>query len=182
MPVRWVPIPEPSSRVATAPARAIAFAAAGAVPGLAGVLLFYPVTDLSRLGETESYRRFGDGAAGLSLDDMQWSARQYAPERPSRQDWRCSPLLFGERVRLPPAFVATAEYDVLRSEGEALAKQLAARGSSVEHHPVQGVNHGYLGAGDAVPQAGATLAAAAAWIKTLVHSTESRQSTRRTFS
>ncbi|MBI4924223.1 MAG: alpha/beta hydrolase [Devosia nanyangense] len=149
---------------------AIAFAAAGVVPGLAGMLLFYPVTDLSRLGETESYRRFGDGAAGLSLDDMQWSARHYAPEGTSRQDWRCSPLLVGERVGLPPAFVATAEYDVLRSEGEALANLLAARGNSVEHHAVQGVNHGYLGAGDAVPQAAATIAAAAAWIRTLVHS------------
>jgi acetyl esterase len=149
---------------------AIALAAAGAVPGLAGVLLFYPVTDLSRIGETESYRRFGDGSAGLSRDDMQWSAQHYAPEEPSRSDWRCSPLLLGEHVRLPPAFIATAEYDVLRSEGVALASLLAARGNSVEHHAVQGVNHGYLGAGDAMPQAAATIDAAALWIKRLVQS------------
>jgi acetyl esterase len=149
---------------------AIAAAAAGTVPGLAGLLLFYPVTDLSCLGETDSYRRFGDGTAGLSLDDMQWSARHYAPEEASRYDWRCSPLLLGEDVQLPPAFIVTAEYDVLRSEGDALAGLLAARGNSVEHHAVQGVNHGYLGAGDAVPEAAATIRAAAAWIKRLVQS------------
>jgi hypothetical protein len=35
---------------------------------------------------------------------------------------------------------------------------------------VNWVNHGYLGAGDAVPQAGTTIAAAAAWIRTLAQS------------
>ena len=156
---------------------AIALAAAGAAPELAGALLFYPVTDLSRLGDTESYRRFGDGSAGLSLDDMHWSARHYAPEPSSRQDWRCSPLLAGEDIRLPPAFVATAEFDVLRSEGEALARRLAARGNLVEHHAARGVNHGYLGAGKSVPQAGTTIAAAAAWLQALVHRAGTREIT-----
>jgi len=156
---------------------AIALAAAGAAPELAGALLFYPVTDLSRLGDTESYRRFGDGSAGLSLDDMHWSARHYAPETSSRRDWRCSPLLVGEGVRLPPTFVATAEFDVLRSEGEALAGRLTANGNLVEHHAAPGVNHGYLGAGESVPQAGATIAAAAAWLRALIHRAGTREIT-----
>ena len=153
---------------------AIALAAAGAAPELAGALLFYPVADLSRLGNTESYRKFGDGSAGLSLDDMHWSTRHYAPETSSRLDWRCSPLLVGKDIRLPPAFIVTAEFDVLRSEGEALAGHLAARGNLVEHHAARGVNHGYLGAGESVPQASATVAAAAAWLKALVHRAEAR--------
>ncbi len=143
---------------------AIALAASGMVGGIAGLVLFYPVTDLSRVGDTESYRAFGDGRAGLSLDDMRWFAEQYAPDPASRSDWRCSPLLADPSVRLPPAFVATAEYDVLRSEGEALAAQLEQRGIAVAHHAAKGVNHGYLGAGDAVPEAGVTVAAVAKWI------------------
>lgn len=150
---------------------AIALAAAGAVVGVAGALLFYPVTDLTRLGETESYRSFGNGSAGLSLEDMQWFARHYAPEEADRQNWRCSPLLLGDDIRLPPVFVATAEHDVLRSEGEALADLLAARGDRVEYHAARGVNHGYLGAGDAVPQAGITIALASTWITNLLRGT-----------
>jgi acetyl esterase len=147
---------------------AIALTSAATVGGLAGLLLFYPVADLSHLGETESYRTFGDGRAGLSLDDMEWSARLYAPNPASRDDWRCSPLLLDDAIRVPPTFVATAEFDVLRSEGEALTERLAARGTLVEHHAAQGVNHGYLGAGEAVPQSGDTLTAAARWLNALV--------------
>lgn len=147
---------------------AIALTSAATLGGLAGLLLFYPVADLSRLGETKSYRAFGDGRAGLSLDDMEWSARLYAPDPASRADWRCSPLRLDEAVRLPPTFVATAEFDVLRSEGEDLAELLTARGSAVVHHAARGVNHGYLGAGEAVLQSGYTITAAARWLNALV--------------
>lgn len=151
---------------------AIALASAAAVGGLAGLLLFYPVADLSRLGKTESYRAFGDGRAGLSLDDMEWSTRLYVADPAIRIDWRCSPLLLGAAIELPPTFVTTAEFDILRSEGEALAKLLVARGTSVLQHTANGVNHGYLGAGEAVPQSGDTLAAAARWLNALVHRRE----------
>ena len=144
---------------------AIALAAAAMVEWLAGVLLFYPVADLSRIGETESYRAFGDGGAGLSLDDVTWFADLYAPDVANRTDWRCSPLLGAATRRLPPVFIATAEFDVLRSEGEALAAQLRARGTHVTHRSARGVNHGYLGALDAVPEAGMTITAAAHWIR-----------------
>jgi acetyl esterase len=66
---------------------------------------------------------------------------------------------------LPPVFIATAEFDVLRSEGEALAVQLHARGTHVTHRSARGVNHGYLGALDAVPEARMTITAAAHWIR-----------------
>lgn len=142
---------------------ALALAAAGAVDNLAGLVLFYPVTDLSRIGDTESYRAFGDGRAGLSEDDMRWFAECYAPDPATRTDPRCSPL-WDSTNRLPPTFVATAEYDVLRSEGEALVAHLEARGIPATHRAAGGVNHGYLGAGEAVPEATATITATASWI------------------
>src|SRR5690606_32204764 len=103
---------------------AIALTASILVEGLAGVVLFYPVADLSHIGESESYRVLGDGRVGLSSDDMQWFADQYVPDVKARADWRCSPLLADTVPHLPPVFIATAEFDVLRSEGEALAAHL----------------------------------------------------------
>lgn len=147
---------------------AIALTAAATIEGLAGVVLFYPVADLSRIGETESYRAFGGGRAGLSLNDMKWFADHYTPDVASRADWRCSPLLADGHASLPPVFLATAEFDVLRSEGEALAAQLHTRGTQVTHRAARGVNHGYLGAGEAVPEASMTLAAVADWIRSRI--------------
>lgn len=144
---------------------ALAAAAAAGVPELAGLVLLYPVTDLSRIGESESYRLFGDGRAGLSTDDMLWNSGLYAPHPISRGDWRCSPLLLPPGMRLPPTLVLTAEFDVLRSDGEAFAHLLGARGVAVTRHRMTGVNHGFLGAPDAVPQVSAAFATIAAWIK-----------------
>lgn len=146
---------------------ALAIAAAPVAPDLAGLLLFYPVTDLTHIGKSESYRQFSNGSAGLSENDMQWLANHYTPDGPLRQDWRCSPLLAGEDTRFPPVFIATAQFDVLRSEGEAFAKLMSERGVATEHYAVNGVNHGFLGAGTAVPQVIATYAAAAAWLASI---------------
>ncbi|MCR8726004.1 alpha/beta hydrolase [Frigidibacter sp. ROC022] len=143
---------------------AIAIAAGRGQPQVAGMVLIYPVTDLSRLGETESYRRFGSGAVGLSLDDMQWATGLYAPDPASRLDWRCSPLRAEPPLDMPPAFVVTAELDVLRSEGETFAGLLADNGCQVEHLAVRGVNHGFIAAFGKVPQADSAIAALADWI------------------
>lgn len=143
---------------------AIAMAAAGTAGGVAGLMLFYPVADLANIGKTTSYAEFGDGCAGLSLADMQWSARNYAPNLADRTDWRCSPLYVGGSVQLPPVFIATARFDVLRSEGEALAARLAALGIRVRHHRAEAVSHGYLGAGAQVPEVQRTLDAVAHWL------------------
>ncbi len=145
----------------------LALAGAAVTEKLAGLLLFYPVTDLTRIGDTESYVRFGDGSAGLSQKDMHWLAGHYAPEGMDRREWRCSPIHAGPDIHFPPVFIVTAEYDVLRSEGEAFAQLLQDRDIPTKHHAVPGVNHGFLGAGNAVPQVTSTIQAAAAWIATI---------------
>lgn len=146
---------------------AIAAAAAATQPDLAGLVLLYPFTDLSRIGESESYRLFGDGRAGLSTADMIWSSSLYAPSPASRHDWRCSPLLMPAGLRLPATLILTAEFDVLRSDGENFASLLRERDVEVAHHRIPGVNHGFLSA-TSVPQVDDAFAIITQWIASRV--------------
>lgn len=81
----------------------------------AGQLLFYPVTDISRM-DTTSYAFYGADYI-LSREDMEWFASSYVPDAARRSDPRASPLLAPDLRGLPPALVVTAEFDVLRDEG-----------------------------------------------------------------
>jgi acetyl esterase len=97
---------------------------------LAGQVLIYPVTDISR--EHGSMDRF---AQGLNLDraTMRWFAHAYQPYVQKRQDWRVSPLLAPMHTPSAPALVLTAGYDPLHDEGAAYANQLSQSGTEVEY-------------------------------------------------
>ncbi|GAB4358830.1 MAG: alpha/beta hydrolase [Immundisolibacter sp.] len=103
-----------------------ALAARNAGLGLAAQLLIYPVTDLTRL-DSDSYRTYADGH-GLTAEAMAWFREHYLTDAATAQDWRASPLLAPDLGGLPPTLVVTAEFDVLRSEGEAYARRLADAG------------------------------------------------------
>jgi len=127
----------------------------------AGQILFYPVTDVSRM-DTVSYARFSKGYM-LSREDMEWFASCYAPDIAQRADPRVSPLLAPELGGLPPALIVTAGFDVLRDEGEAYADRLRAAGVRVELRRFRGMAHGFLSLGaflPAAPRKAARLAAA----------------------
>jgi acetyl esterase len=108
----------------------------------AGQLLFYPVTDVSRM-DTESYRLFGTGYL-LTRDDMEWFRAQYLGADGQRFDPRVSPLLEPDLSGLPPALVLTAGKDVLRDEGEAYAGRLKDAGTEVELYRFSGLVHGFV--------------------------------------
>jgi acetyl esterase/lipase len=108
---------------------------------LAAQLLVYPVTDAGV--NTPSYREFGDGfgltAAGmrrfwdLYLDGADGLQPDASPLRAEQDD------LAG----LPPAYVLTAECDVLRDDGEAYAHKLREAGVEVTLDRVAGAVHGF---------------------------------------
>jgi acetyl esterase len=106
---------------------------------LAAQLLVYPVTDAGV--NTPSYREFADGF-GLTAAGMRrfWDlyldgADGLAPD--------ASPLRADDLAGLPPAYVLTAECDVLRDEGEAYAAKLRAAGVAVTLERVAGAVHGF---------------------------------------
>lgn len=112
----------------------------GLQPPLAGQALIYPVTDL-RDGDYPSRREMAKGF-GLSQQAMDWFNGLYAPEAWQREHPQASPILTEDLSGLPPAFVMTAAYDPLCSEGEAYLQRLQQAGVPVQHLHLAGANHG----------------------------------------
>ena len=103
-------------------------------------LLIYPVTDGDF--DTPSYREFGTGSL-LTRQDMQWFFGHYAPGVP-RTETRLHPNARADLAGLPAAHVVTAEYDVLRDEGEAYARRLTQAGVPATLRRYDGLPHGFV--------------------------------------
>lgn len=72
----------------------------------------------------------------------------YVPDAGQRADRLVSPAHPAETADLTgiaPALVVTAEFDLLKAEGERYAERLRTAGALVEHHDVAGADHGYDG-------------------------------------
>lgn len=75
----------------------------------------------------------------------------YVPDARRRNDRLVSPAHPSDATDLKgiaPALVITAEYDLLRAEGERYADRLRGAGALVEHHEVAGADHAYDGNDD----------------------------------
>jgi len=117
---------------------------ADAGPHLAAQLLLYPATDFTEEATHPSREQNATGYL-LTDDDMRWFSEQYVPEGADRKDPRLSVLHAADLSGLPPAVVATAEYDPLRDEGEAYARALEAAGVPVVLRRYDGLIHGFFG-------------------------------------
>jgi acetyl esterase len=124
-------------------------------------LLLYPVTDANT--ERSSYIEFGEGLP-LTRSDMQWFFGHYAPKA-LWADPRISPLQHPSLAGSPPAWIATAEYDVLRDEGEDYARRLKEAGVHVELRRVEGLAHGFARLSNHVEQVAELLQDAGAALK-----------------
>jgi acetyl esterase len=102
--------------------------------------LIYPVTD-SRLN-TPSYREFSD-FHGLSAASMRRFWNLYL-DGVQGSDPDASPLRADDLAGVAPAYVLTAEEDVLRDEGEAYAAALREAGVPVELVRWPGTIHGFF--------------------------------------
>ncbi|MEW2359415.1 alpha/beta hydrolase [Spirillospora sp. NPDC029432] len=107
---------------------------------LAHQLLVYPVTDTAM--DTPSYAAYGTGY-GLDADSMALFMDLYRGGA-DPADPRLAPLRAPDLAGAAPATVITAECDVLRDEGEAYARRLAAAGVPVELRRYAGMVHSFF--------------------------------------
>jgi acetyl esterase len=125
-------------------------------------LLVYPVCDADL--ETPSYRAFADGY-WLTRDGMRWFWEKYVPEGDHFHP-DASPLRAANLTGLAPALVLTAEYDVLRDEGEAYARRLGDAGVPVALSRYDGLIHGFFRMPGVLDRARNALAEAAVALRT----------------
>jgi acetyl esterase len=114
--------------------------------------LTYPGLDASNL-DRESYRLNGKGYY-LTKSIIQQVIPLYVNKAAEVLDPYVSPLLAGDVGGLPPGLVITAEFDPLRSEGEAYADRLSAAGIPCRAHRYNGMIHGFMSFTGLLPQAG----------------------------
>ncbi|MFD9044935.1 alpha/beta hydrolase fold domain-containing protein [Streptomyces bottropensis] len=112
-------------------------------PSIALQVLHYPPLDLATGAR--------DKRAAIARPLLRpWMAdvfdSSYIPDPTMRADRLVSPAHPSDTADLrgiAPAFVVTAEYDLLKAEGVAYADRLRTAGSLVGHHDVTGADHGY---------------------------------------
>ena len=119
-------------------------------PTIAYQVLIYPVTDHGC--GWPSYSENADGYL-LTRATMHWFWSHYLSNADEGQDWRASPLRASDFSNLPPALIATCEFDPLRDEGEAYGERLLAAGVPTKVHRFDGMIHGFFWMTLVMPQA-----------------------------
>lgn len=132
-------------------------------PRIAAQALIYPVTDHYQGGH-DSYAERGSGF-GMTSGDMRWFWNHYCQDPAQGLDPLASPLRAPDLSGLPPTYVVTAEYDVLRDEGRLYAQKLAEAGVAVTLKHYEDVNHGYLHWVGIVPTATRTMDELTSWLR-----------------
>ena len=110
-------------------------------PNVISQILICPWVDASSL-DSPSFHYFGDGV-WLSKAAMCWYRSYYLSTPEQALSPIVSPLLADDLSGLPPAFVLTAEFDVLRDQGEAYVHRLEAAGVSVQWTRYPGMLHDF---------------------------------------
>lgn len=104
-------------------------------------LLIYPAVEMDF--KNGSYSEFAEGY-GLTRDSMSWFFEQYFGAFDGDLPAYAIPSKAADVSGLPFTHVITAEYDVLRDEGEAFARRLAKEGTSVTAERYEGMIHGFF--------------------------------------
>ncbi|MBW0106762.1 alpha/beta hydrolase [Pseudonocardia sp. KRD-291] len=134
-------------------------------PALSAQILLFPVTDFDF--STPSY---SENASGYLLErgSMEWFWAHYLGAQDAAGDRYLCPGRTADLTGLPPAFVATAEFDPLRDEGEAYAARLSEAGVEVTAKRYDGMLHDFLWTLGATPSGAGIVDDAAAALKAAV--------------
>jgi acetyl esterase len=132
-------------------------------PALRGQLLIYPVTDYFNPGHP-SYTENAEGY-GLTAAGMRWFWGHYLNSPSEAENPFVSPLRARDLSSLPAALIITAEYDVLRDEGERYGERLVQAGVPANVSRYEGMNHGFFSMYGIVDKAKQALEESANWLK-----------------
>lgn len=124
-------------------------------PAISMVALMYPVLDAAM--DTESYSN-PENQTLLTKDGMAWFWNHYLPDDDARSDPDASPLRSSSFADLPVTAVYTAEYDVLRDEGLALATALQTQGVTTIARDYAGQVHGFFSMVNILPGSAVAIA------------------------
>jgi acetyl esterase len=132
-------------------------------PRIALQLLLFPVTQIG--GDTASLRQFAEGHL-LERAGLEWFYDNYLPAGADKSDPGVSPLAAASLSGLPPAYLMTAECDLLHDEGIAYADKLKQAGVACEVVDHPGLVHDFIYLQAVLPQAAPALKDAARALKT----------------
>jgi acetyl esterase/lipase len=108
-------------------------------------LLIVPVTDntASVSGVPHASWHENKHAPWLTPEKMLWFRSQYLPQEPTRARWDASPLLAQVEMfhKVPKAWIAVMELDILRDEGIAYGEKLLTAGVPAEIKTYKGAPH-----------------------------------------
>ena len=132
-------------------------------PNVAAQLLIYPVTDYPD-NAPPSYTERSRGCGLLTPEAMRWGWAHYLNDPADGRHPYASPHRANNLSNLPPAYVVTAEYDILRDEGEIFAGQLKSAGVDTMLIRYDDMNHGFMGMVGNLDRADEAMAAASDWL------------------
>lgn len=104
-------------------------------------LLGVPAVDIAEPGEDKHATVAGPMLTPALLATVRAS---YFKDAERRSEPYASPLRAASLAGVAPAFVITAERDLLRAEGDAYAARLVADGVPTEHHVAPGADHYFM--------------------------------------
>ena len=123
-------------------------------PALRYLALLYPAIEPAC--DSASQNAFARGYM-LTQEAMRWLWAAYVSDAAHIEDPLFAPLN-ADLGGLPATTVSTAEFDILRDEGEAFADQLAAAGVSVRKRRYTGMIHGFASLPHLTPIASVAIA------------------------
>jgi acetyl esterase len=122
-------------------------------PFISKQVLLYPVIDYFQIQDPFVYDSYKDyDQYGLPCSRMSEFWRHYMGQTEDKKQPYASPIHADSLSYLPPALILTAEYDILRDEGEGYAERLKEEGSPVIHERIKNVNHGFLNRFDEIEE------------------------------
>lgn len=110
-------------------------------PDLASQVLIYPA--VGTRGHSRSLDRFAHGYV-FGVEELEWAYGSWIVDPEQLKSPMIMPILAKDFSGLPPAYIASAEYEIMRDDIEEYARLLADAGVPVRLHRFEGTVHPFM--------------------------------------